>query len=801
MKSFIIGLISLFLIPYLAMAESMISWAPSSGVVDGYKLFYGTEYDNYSSELDVGLSTQYPMSQLPLKETTTYYFVVKAYNSTGMSEASNVISWTSGDMTPPLPPLNLNFDQSTLKMSWTPNVEMDFAEYRLYYGTQSRTYGSYKSLGNVSNYTLDGLGTNIYVALTALDTSGNESGYSEEIFYGVEQTQPSDLLISNLSVATGKSYNVSTGLDNGTTSYIDRSYTYSNVPDILKNSNYIQPANNDKNEKQDTFLSFSVSKSAIVYIAFDSRATTPPTWLKNYTDTGMEIVSADVPMKIYSKETAIGDVVLGGNEVGFNMYTVIVSEAESVSLPDNEAPTISIQMPTTETTYETKSDKITISGVASDNTEISEVTWSNSSGDSGIASGTLNWEVSDIQLAEGENVITITAHDGAGNKLDKILKVTYTPPDLYPPAVSIQSPTSDTSYETKSDKITISGVASDNKEVSEVTWSNSSGDSGIASGTLNWEVSDIQLAEGENIITITASDGAGNLETATINIIYSFTEQEEGDYINSLSVGSGKDYEILSGLDNGSFSYIDRTYKYTNVPEELKNAYYIKVANNDKYEKSNSFLSFSVNKDVVVYIAFDSRAKVLPSWLGEYTDTGMELVTADVPMKLYSKKVAVGDVVLGGNEVGYNMYTVIIVEQSVDLSISSLTADSGKAYRIVSGLDNGSTSYIDRDYIYKNVPEIYKNAFFIQPANNDKYISGSSFLQFSVNKSVVVSVAFDSRANNIPSWLTDFVDTGYELVTADVPMKLYSKEFISGQIVLGGNEVGYNMYTVIITEK
>jgi hypothetical protein len=59
----------------------------------------------------------------------------------------------------------------------------------------------------------------------------------------------------------------------------------------------------------------------------------------------------------------------------------------------------------------------------------------------------------------------------------------------------------------------------DNVGVSQVTWSNSLGGSGTATlspGT--WSVSSIALQLGDNIITVTASDAAGNLSTATVTI-------------------------------------------------------------------------------------------------------------------------------------------------------------------------------------------------------------------------------------------------------------------------------------------
>lgn len=73
-------------------------------------------------------------------------------------------------------------------LTWDAVAATNLAGYRIYFGTAPGTYlqspGQGLSVGNVTAYTLIGLssGARYYFTVTALDTAGNESGYSNEVF-------------------------------------------------------------------------------------------------------------------------------------------------------------------------------------------------------------------------------------------------------------------------------------------------------------------------------------------------------------------------------------------------------------------------------------------------------------------------------------------------------------------------------------------------------------------------------------------------------------------------------------------
>jgi Fibronectin type III domain len=92
------------LAPTMVLAAPKLVWDPSSGVVTGYRIYFGQSQGSHPNSKDVGNVTQYLLSDLALQEKNTYYFVARAYNGVGESGDSNEVSWLVPDKTPPLPP-------------------------------------------------------------------------------------------------------------------------------------------------------------------------------------------------------------------------------------------------------------------------------------------------------------------------------------------------------------------------------------------------------------------------------------------------------------------------------------------------------------------------------------------------------------------------------------------------------------------------------------------------------------------------------------------------------------------------
>jgi hypothetical protein len=77
---------------------------------------------------------------------------------------------------------------NTATLTWDAVTDPDLGGYRVYYGPVSGTYLQYHGkgidAGNVTTYTITGLASErrYYFAVTAFDTSNNESDFSNEVF-------------------------------------------------------------------------------------------------------------------------------------------------------------------------------------------------------------------------------------------------------------------------------------------------------------------------------------------------------------------------------------------------------------------------------------------------------------------------------------------------------------------------------------------------------------------------------------------------------------------------------------------
>jgi hypothetical protein len=290
--------------------------------------------------------------------------------------------------------------------------------------------------------------------------------------------------------------------------------------------------------------STSVSTLALSGTAADDVAVTSVTWSNPATGTSGTAIGL-ASWSISSVALASGDnpITVKAFDASGNNGTDTITVTYT---PDTTDPTIYIDSPVDTGYYATSQNHVVISGSASDGVGVTTVTWANAAtGESGTTAGTTTWSVN-VPLEPGNNTITLTAHDAAGNAGDAVIAVNYTAPtDIVNPTASVTSPTSGTTYTSTSATISLSGTASDNVGVTSVTWFNlGTGASGTATGTTSWSISDILLSSGENVITVTAHDAGGNLGNHVLTVTYN--PPDETNPTIAITTPSGATYSTNS---------------------------------------------------------------------------------------------------------------------------------------------------------------------------------------------------------------------------------------------------------------
>lgn len=214
-------------------------------------------------------------------------------------------------------------------------------------------------------------------------------------------------------------------------------------------------------------------------------------------------------------------------EVGVSIVIVRVYDADgffgtdvmSVSLGDNADPEIILNTPVADTIA---SQEIAFTGTVSDDLAVKNVTYAVSgattlNGTCTLTNGT-DWTTGDLAFALGTSTITVTVTDMA-DKTATVQKTVLV--DIEAPVCTIINPTTEVSLATNQDSFTISGTATDDLEVAEVTYALSGATvaTGSAVGTNNWTFNVI-LEEGSTQIAVTAMDSAGRTHTDYLTIAY-----------------------------------------------------------------------------------------------------------------------------------------------------------------------------------------------------------------------------------------------------------------------------------------
>lgn len=133
---------------------------------------------------------------------------------------------------------------------------------------------------------------------------------------------PAGPLIADLVVlddATKSSWSIATNLQAGDQQFGDRSYYIAKLPDVYAGSDWIRTAADAKKVVGASLATFKVTAEADVYVAHDDRILTKPTWLRDWKDTGDDILNTETTpttLSIYTKRFPANSTVTIGENGG-----------------------------------------------------------------------------------------------------------------------------------------------------------------------------------------------------------------------------------------------------------------------------------------------------------------------------------------------------------------------------------------------------------------------------------------------------------------------------------------------------
>lgn len=417
-------------------------------------------------------------------------------------------------------------------------------------------------------------------------------------------------LVTNLSANSSNLYALDK-LITGVMEYTDRNYDVTTVPDYLNNEVMVRTPNNDKTNTSTNLVNFTLTRPAIIYIAYDPRATSIPGWLTSFTKLNDKIGVNDSQISgldLYSKSYAAGTVTIGGNlaspAAGANTNYFIVAKEQT------QAATYTVSATSGGNGTVTKNpDQASYNSGTSVTLTATPFSGYQFSGWSGDASGTTN-----------PLTITVTSN--------KNITANFIPRVYYTVAVQI----SGNGSVTKSpEQANYSAGSTVTLTATPATGYQFDGWTGDASGTIN-------------PLSISVNSNK--------NITASFSLIPPPPLFSNIVSNSGKFYEVRN-LNTGVEIYTDKNWTVTGIPSNLANAKFISSPMADAGAKSKSFLDFNLGSPATIYIAYDSRANSLPSWLSGWQLISNALVTINdgsgSSLRLYKKDYSAGAVTLGGN--------------------------------------------------------------------------------------------------------------------------------------------------------
>jgi len=247
----------------------------------------------------------------------------------------------------------------TLTLAWDPSADANVAGYLVYVGTQSGAYSNTYDVGSATSFA--------YPSATP----------GQPYYFAVAAYFPGPVIGARSTEVSGTS----------------------NAAPVLSN-----PGNQTSTVGSPVSLQLVGSDPAGQAVTYG--VTALPPGLALISTTGL-ISGTPTTAGSYLVTAVVSDGVLSDSKT----FTWSVAQAPAIS---SIAPVVTITVPTSDPSYSTDQALITLGGTASDDSAVTDVSWSSDRGGSGNATGTASW-IAGVPLQKGPNTITIRARDDAGN--------------------------------------------------------------------------------------------------------------------------------------------------------------------------------------------------------------------------------------------------------------------------------------------------------------------------------------------------------------------------------------------------
>jgi len=522
----------------------------------------------------------------------------------------------------------------SLKASWNANTEPDLAGYKIYYGEASGNYTNSINVGKLTQHTINQLkdGVTYYFVITAYDTAGNESAYAPEV--------SAKTVLVDVAPPTVVSV---TPRDLGT---IEVKFSEAvSQSSALTKTNYV--------------IDNGVTVNAAAFQA-------------NSTNTVLLTTSAHAAGKTYK----ITIQKIADRAVTPNVMPQAVNFNYNFPLTDQTPPALANARLVNATTLEVLfSEPVTVASAQF------------------LANYSINLGITisraQLQADTRTALLTTTAHGSGKNYVVTVKNIsdraaspnvmpaprtfnyTYQAEDRQPPQVNAATLTDLTHILIVfNEQVTAASAQnannyrlSDNVQVQQAR---------LATNGLEVTLttSPHQYNKDYTVTVVNVKDRAAAANTIAANATFTYflanNNNGSGTQVNSLNPAR----YVLDSLRIGEAYYIDRPYIIRQVPNNKRNALWIKTANADRANSAVRFLEFTLTRESNIYVAYDSRAAQPPDWLqSAFTNTGEVISVSESAgtLTLWKARYVPGRVSLGGNAaagmqtaVSLSMYVVMI---------------------------------------------------------------------------------------------------------------------------------------------